>query len=63
MIGGAQRRVKFNRISRRVRGKEEVKNVGPVSKRIGDTSRVLNQLFHVIEESKVEGLFTRLVSE
>ncbi len=29
VIGGAQRRVKFNRVSRRIRGTEEVQRVGP----------------------------------
>lgn len=44
VIGGAQRREQFDRISRRVRGKEEVKYVGPISKTVGNTCRVLNQL-------------------
>ncbi len=63
MIGGTQRREQFDRVSRRVRSKEEVWYVGPISKTVGNTCRVLDQLLKIIEDNKVVGLFTRLVSE
>ncbi|MPC96589.1 hypothetical protein E2C01_091855 [Portunus trituberculatus] len=44
VIGGAQRRGYGNSISRRIRGKEKIKNIGRVSKTVKNSSRVLHQL-------------------
>ncbi|MPC25574.1 hypothetical protein E2C01_018693 [Portunus trituberculatus] len=55
VIGRAQWRRYGNSICKRIRGKEEIKNVGRVSKTIRNTSRVLHQLLSVMEDSKVKG--------
>ena len=63
MVGRAPRKVKMDRVSRNITCQVEIKNVGPISKAVGNTSRVLHQLMQVIKERKVVGLFTRLVSK
>ena len=47
-------------ISRRIRSKGKVENVGPICNTVRNMSRVLLQ---VMEDSKVEGQLTRMVSE
>ncbi len=48
VIGGAQRKEKLDRVCGRIKSKEEVQYVGPISKTVGNTCRVLNQLFQML---------------
>lgn len=47
----------------RVRGEEIIKNIGHIINAVRNTGRVLHQLFKVMEDKKVEGLFTRLINK
>ena len=44
VVGGAQQRGKFNKVSCRVESQEKIKNVGRVSTAVRDTGRELHQL-------------------
>lgn len=54
-----KRRVQFDKVG--LRDKEEDSSAGHVSKVVRVSSRMLHQLLKMIKESKVIGLFCRLV--